>query len=269
MTGKYLLGAAGVALSVVSFSGAAKAADVMPIVIPVVAPVVVAPVGPVFEINVETWFETDFLDPPSEPILLNEASLRLTTASGWGFELITTLLTEVTPAPMRLAAVTGRVFRSAGSLEVGAYAGVGVLVPVGAGYWLGGDFEYDTDRLTLEGYVEANFTAGGFESVETAANLTVHVTDKLDVGGGIAFETDPVDPDFAGFVGVQYDFGLLAPYAQVWFGDDRAIDLGVELEHRFGESPISLLGYAEVELNGTSPVVYVGVGIRFSHGGTD
>lgn len=267
MTGKYLLGAASTALCVVAFSSAAKAADVMPIVVPVVAPVAVPPVGPAFEINIETWFETDVLDPPADPLVLSEASVRLTTASGWGFELITSLFTYVLPPPGRSAEVTGRVFRSAGSVEVGAYAGAGVSVPFGPGYRLGGDFEYDTERLTLEGYVEANFAAAGFEFLETAANLTVHVSDKLDIGGGIALETGPVE--VAGFIGLQYDLGLLAPYAQVWFGNDRAIDLGVELEHRFGEGPISLLGYAEVELDGTGPEVFLGIGVRFNRGGTD
>jgi len=257
------------ALSVVAFSGSARAADVMPIVLPVVAPVVVPPVGPVFEINVETWLETEFLDPPMDPVLLTEASLKLTTVSGWGFELITNLFTYILPPPDRAATLTGRVFRSAGDIEVGAYAGLGVSVPFGLLYWLGGDFEYDTDRMTLDGFVQATFSPGGFEFIETEANLAIHVTDKLDIGGGIAFGTDLMGFGFAGYVGAQYDFGLLAPYVQVWFDQGLAVDLGVELEHRFGNGPLALLGYAEVELDGGGPEVYAGIGIRLSLGGAD
>lgn len=268
MAGRHLIGAAGVALAALTSANSAQAADVMPI-IPVVTPVVVVPAGPVFEINIETWIEADFEESEFDPEVFTEASLKLTTASGWGFELIAGAQSYILPPPQLQFALTGRAFRSAGDFEFGAYAGASFGF-YGLAYWVGGDFLYDTDRLTLDGYVQANFLApGGFEFMQTEANLAVHVTDKLDIGAGILFGTDFALFDLDGYVGAQYDFGLLAPYVQVWFDEGLEVDLGVELEHQFGDSPLALLGYAEVELDGGGPEVYLGIGIRFSRGGTD
>lgn len=269
MVGKYLLGATGAAILAIASAGSAHAADVMPVVAPVVTPVVVPPPGPVFEINIETWLETEVFNNEFDPTLFAEASLKVTLPSGWGFELITELFTYILPPPDAFVAVTGRVFRSMGDVEVGVYAGAGFSL-MGTSYGIGGDFAYDSDRLTVESYVQGNFAVGGgFVFLDHETDVTLHVTEMLDIYAGYDFETDFVTFDIDGYIGAQVDFGLLAPYATVWLDGGLGGEIGVELEHQFGNGPLSLLGYAEVEFGGGGPEGFVGIGIKFSRGGAD
>lgn len=270
MVGKYLVGAAGVALFAVASSGSAQAADVMPIVVPVVTPVVVAVPGPVFEINIEHWLEVEFFDAGLDPEAYTEIDLKMTLPSGWGFQLIADAGADVQLPIQVFADLTGRVFRSMGAVEVGVYAGFGVALPGGiGGYGFGADFAYDTDRLTVETYVQANFFAGGFQFLDFETDVTLHVTDKLDIYGGTDLETDFVTFFLSGYLGAQYDFGVLAPYATVWLDGGLGGELGVEVEYQIGNGPFSLLGYAEVEFDGGGPDGFAGIGIKFSRGGTD
>jgi len=163
------------------------------------------------------------------------------------------------------------VFRVAGALEVGAFAGFGYVIPGGiAGYGFGADFDYETDRVEIEGGLLANFQGGGFTFLEVAADLTVHATDRIDVYLGGEFDTLGLDNDV--WAGAQIDFGALAPYAGVWyaFGAGFGAELGVELEKQLGTGPFSLIGEAEINLAlGGGAFGFASIGIRFQRGDID
>lgn len=271
MAGKYLLGAAGVALFAAASTGAAQAADVMPIVVPVVTPVVVAPVGPTVEFTLEKWVELGIYPGDGYSIdVFGSADLKITAASGWGFQLIVEDELDFAPFEVEFD-VTGRVFRAMGNAEVGVYAGFGVEVPGGLdGYGFGFDFAYDSDRLTLESFVQANFNGGGFNFLDTETELTVHVNDRLDVYAGVDVETDFTgNPFLAGWAGAQLSLGALSPYATVYFSnfDGLEAELGVELEYQIGNGPLSLLGNAEVDFGFPGTRFFVAAGIRYAIGG--
>jgi len=272
MTNKYLLGAAGAAL-LASVAGTAQAADVMPIVVPVVTPVVAPPPGPVFAIRIDTGMTVNWYGGPNYDLsVFNESTARVTLPSGWGFEVLTGDRLYITPPVELYGSVTGRVFRVAGPLEVGAYAGFGYVVPGGfGGYGFGGDFEYDTDRVTIDGFVQANFFGGGFSFLEGGVETTLHLTDRLDAYVGVeAAKGISIDGDV--WAGVQIDFGAIAPYAGIWyaFGDGFGAELGVELEKQLGTGPFSLIGNAEINFAlGGGAFGVASIGIRFQRGDLD
>jgi hypothetical protein len=275
MTNKYLLGAAGAAL-LAGVAGTAQAADVMPIVVPVVTPVVAPPPGPVFAIRVDTGMTVSWYGGTEYDLsVFNEITARVTLPSGWGFEVLTGDRLYMTPPVELYGAITGRVFRVAGALEVGAFAGFRYIIPGGINlYGFGGDFDYETDRVEIEGGLLANFQAGGFAFLEGAAEATLHATDRIDVYVGGDFDTDMADTDV--WAGAQIDFGALAPYAGVWYSfgntpaDGFGAELGVELEKQLGTGPFSLIGEAEINYApGYGPFGFASIGIRFQRGDID
>lgn len=251
MAGKLLFGVAAVAL--LSAGGAAQAADVMPVLVPAVTPMVVPPPpGPVFAIRIDNSIHAVWTGTPEEDgvHLDTDVDMRLTAASGWGFELLTGGSTFFAPLSLS-GGLTGRVFHSAGDVELGVYAGFGFSVPGGiGGYGFGGDFRLDNDRLTVESYLQANFFAGAFNFISTETDVTVHASDKFDVyfGGDLFIGGGPASYDV--WAGAQYDFGVFAPYGGVWFGNDTGFgaELGFELEKKLGNGPLSLIGGAEVNI---------------------
>jgi hypothetical protein len=273
MTNRHRLGAAGAALLVAASAGTAQAADVMPIMVPVVTPVVAPPPGPVFAIRIDTGMVVDWYGGPNYDLsVINDITARVTLPSGWGFELLTGSRTHITAPVEFFGGLTGRVFRASGALEAGAYAGFGFGIPGGlGGYGFGADFEFDTDRLTVEGYVQANFFGGAFAFLEGGADVTLHLTDRLDVYlGGDLDNQMGLDGDV--WAGAQIDFGAIAPYAGVWyaFGGPIGAELGVELERPLGTGPFALIGEAEINFAlGGGAFGFASIGIRFQRGEID
>lgn len=271
MTNRLLLSAAGAALLAAVSVGTAQAADVMPIVVPTVTAVAAPPPGPVFAIRIDTGMTVNWYGGPNYDLsAFNEITARVTLPSGWGFEMLTGDRLYITPPVELYGSVTGRVFRVAGPLEVGAYAGFGFIVPGGiGGYGFGGDFEYDTDRMTVEGGLQANFQGGGFTFLEGAAELTLHATDRIDVFFGGDFDTTGLDNDL--WAGARIDFGAIAPYAGVWyaFGGGFGAEFGVDLAKPLGTSPFSLIGEAEINIAQGGAFGFASIGIRFQRGDID
>ncbi|MCW5713026.1 MAG: hypothetical protein KIT43_00730 [Bauldia sp.] len=273
MTNRFFLSAAGAALFAAASAGTAHAADVMPIVVPVVTPVVAPPPGPVYAIRIDTSLAVDWYGGAAYDLsVFKEITARVTLASGWGFEVLTGDRLYITPPVELYGSLTGRVFRVAGPLEVGAYAGFGYIVPGGiGGYGFGGDFEYDTDRVTVEGFVQANFFGGGFAFLEGGTETTLHLTDRLDVYFGVEVANQMgISGDV--WAGAQIDFGAIAPYAGIWyaFGGPVGAEFGVELEKPLGTGPFSLIGQAEINIAlGGGASGFASIGIRFQRGEID
>lgn len=266
MAVKYLLGAAAAALVAVGVTGAAQAADVMPVVVPTVTPVVVVPTGP--KIEIESWNAIEIGVFPGDPIDIethNDFSLKVTTQSGVGFQLLGEVHVEL-PGFFVYGETTGRVFLSRGDFEVGLYSVVFFNSMGFDGVTVGGDVVLENDRLELMTYLEADFF-GGFEDIEAGGEVVVHLGDMLDLYAGIdtdlfpAFDLDDL------WAGVQAHFGPLSPYVGAFLTfPGVGFEVGTEFEHRFGTSPLSLVGYAEAEFDGGGPEFYLGLGIKFSRG---
>lgn len=276
MAGRYLLGVASVALFAMASTGSARAADVMPVVVPLVTPAVVVAAGPKIEINSEHWLEIGiFPGNGYDLVSYHDLDIKVTAASGVGFQFVTSgVIDNLAPFDIDDLTLAGRVFLSRGDAEIGVYAGLLAEIPGGIDFTaVGADFSIDNDRLELDTYVQANFD-GGFDFLSAGVDLTVHATERLDLNAGGALSTD-----FGGggafleaWAGAQLDFGLLAPYAGVYVsnGMERfTAELGVELEHQIGNGPLSLLGYAEFDFGTFGPAIFAGVGIKYSIGGDE
>ncbi|MCW5715816.1 MAG: hypothetical protein KIT43_15000 [Bauldia sp.] len=269
MAGKFLVGAASAALLAFGATGTAQAADVMPVIVPVITPVVVVPTGPKIEISAEQWIEVGLY--PAEQFrefnTYSDLDIKVSAASGFGFQFLGEVELWL-PSPVELeAAFTGRAFMTRGDIEIGLYS---TLWLDGGfdGFAVGTDFTFDNDRFTLATYLQAEFF-NGFDEFRTGAEVTVHLGEMLDIGGGVEAEFDFGNFDFEeAWAGVQLHLGPLSPYAVAWWdGGDVGFDLGTELEVPLGTSPFSLLGYAEAEFEIGDPVeFFFGIGIKFSHG---
>lgn len=275
MAGKLLLGAGAAALFAFGATGAARAADVSPIIVPpTVTPVVVVPAGPKIEITAENWLELSIEpqgDPDQNDLFFNtyhDFSIKVTSARGLGFEFLGNLELGLPFPNYREAALTGRVFLARGDAEVGLFTTAyfdGGFDALG----IGGDFAFDTDRFTLTSYVEAFFD-GGFDEVELGGDLTIHLGQRLDLYTGGEIEFDGGLQLNNVYAGAQFHLGPIAPYATVTFdgNDGTFFNVGYEFEQALGASPFSLLAYGDARIqNGEFPEYTFGIGIKFSHGG--
>lgn len=269
MANRHLLGAAAIALVAGSSANSAQAADVMPVISPVVTPAVVPPSGPVIAIRVDNSLHAVWFGGPVDVHVDTDIDLRVTMPSGFGFELFTGGSTYFAP-PEFFGGMTARVFHQGGALEVGVYAGFGFAIPGGlGGYGFGGDFRLDTDRLTVESFMQANFFAGGFDALSTETDVTIHATDKLDIYFGGELDTDFVGLDYAVWAGAQLDLGAFKPYAGIWYGPMSGLgaEIGFDLEKQLGNGPFSLIGGGEVNLGiGGLVSAEATIGIRFQRG---
>lgn len=270
MAGKFLVSAGAIALLAAASTGTAQAADIIPVVVPVVTPVVVVPVGPTVAIKVETSLNVDY-DGNFDAWANGLLDLKITSASGWGFQLVAGG-NQYVVAPIEFyGGAQARVFRAIGPVEIGVFAGANLNPGItGNNYYFGGDFTYETDRVEVETYVAAQYFLGGtVRLIAAGAEATVHVTDRLDVIAGVERNLLFGSVDIEGRV--ELDLGAVTPFAGVIYNPSLGVigQVGVELEKQLGTGPLSLIGYGRADFGVFGPSVAVGLGIRFSRGDID
>lgn len=244
---KYLLmtTVAGVAL----FAGAAQAADIQPIVVPVVVtPPVVVP-GPVYRIEIDA--DVAKTDAPGFETGLSTA-VDVRTASGFGFKLEVIgglYFNEPNPVETDIA-VIGRLYHT-----VGANGTIGVFGTFNRGgpvvttnTSVGLDADYVTEALTVNYSLQAGFDAGAFEALQSILAL------ELERGEHIRIKslTLAVVPAGGPFVAVSfsefgYRLGPVTPFIQLGAGYVFAtltgsVGVGVDLELPVGDTPLTITG---------------------------
>ncbi|MCW5714516.1 MAG: hypothetical protein KIT43_08410 [Bauldia sp.] len=295
MTRKYLLGAAAVALF--ATAGAARAADVMPIVVavtPTVAPVVVGPTVTV-QIEAGTYL---YFDPPSYWYLGTgfDGEVDVKSASGWGFHLYGGAGAYFPGFGFGYGGMA-ELYRIIGNAEVGFAVGTG-------GINFGPTFRYETDRFEFAHQTYISYLGGGAWDFELENLLEVQVNERLKIEAYSEFDFGFYGPDLD--VGIYADFepndrlkiegwawadligspsagaggqatlnlGALSPYVggQVSYGMGLHLDFwaGVELERPIGTGPLTLIGDAGVGMYlGGTPNFYAEIGIRYNFGDRD
>lgn len=264
MTRKYLLGAAAVALF--AATGAARAADVMPIVVattPAVAPVVV---GPSVTIQTETQLFVGYYDDYYFQTGLDfDGEINVVTASGWGLNVVGDAgisLYSDGGGPIywgRGADLRVELYRIIGNAEVGFFVAPFGFNPLNMDF--GPTFRFENDRIDFRHETEVSIYAPDWW-VELKNDLTVHLNERLDLGGYLEFEF--------GTYGRYLDLGVDAEMMvndrltvlawadlDVEFGGGFDLDVGVETELVVSDR-VTLEGWAEADLFG---------GIGFGLGG--
>lgn len=298
MNSRLLLGAAAVAL--VAATGAANAADVLPIGV-AVTPAVVAPaaVGPEITVTLEKSFNVNLYDLTNlDTWVSGYAELRVKTASGLGFEVWAgDALEQISPLYLWYSA-GARVFREVGAIEMGAFVGFGSSIPyMGYGLWFGGDFAYETDTTKIEHWTTAYFNGGGFDEIDLDTEIKLNPNDLLEIRGyagleldlpGVDFyadgearfmvrehlqplvgawlELDGGGPEYGVWGGLRLPFGSFTPYINVWWeptDPEIGFDIGVSFKRQIGNGPLTIFGYVEYELDTYGQDLYAQIGIRF------
>lgn len=275
MASRYLLlSAAGIAL--VAASGAAQAADIIPIMAPTVAVMDPGPVptGPDVSIEISKWL--DMYYEPGYPVDFEthlDFDIDILTASGWGFELIGGDWFELELPIYGGAGVTARVYRAFGDIEIGLLAGIGTSIPfgMGYGYGFGFDFSYEAEKLTVENETWFNFQGGGgFQGFETDTTVTFDASEALSLNVGLLVSHYGSPSYYSVYGGVAYEIGDFTPYADIWwapgFGEWGG-DIGVDFEHQIGTGPLSLVANTEFDFGTYGRSFYAGIGIKFTRGG--
>ncbi|MCW5716854.1 MAG: hypothetical protein KIS68_03370 [Bauldia sp.] len=293
MTRKYLLGAAAVALF--AATGAARAADVMPIVVSVTPTLPPVTVGPTVTVQLDTgtygyWTPGFFYTG-----VYVSGEIDVKTAAGWGFNLIGYGGLDILPPPIGpyYYGLRAELYRIIGNAQVGFFVSPYNFVPLDIEF--GPTFRYETDRFEYAHETEINYN--GAWQIEFDNDITVHVNDRLDIEGyfdfsfsgaylyfGIYAELEVndrltlegwadayVSGGFGAGVGgrAQLDFGPLSPFVGAnWYSmGGVGVFAGVELEHQIGTGPFTLIGDAGVNWNpGGPPGFYASIGIRFNRG---
>lgn len=273
MSGKYLLGAAAVAL--VAATSGARAADFTPIAVvaPAVAPVVVAPAGPIFAIEIEKVLDLDLDFDPLEVELGTgiAATVEMRTLSGWGFRFVMEGGADL-GLPIQGGALLGtQVFRTIGNAEVGVFATTSAGIPFMGfgGFSVGPYVTYQAGRLTAAAAGGFQFGMGGFQVLIVDAEVTVDVTERVAVTGGVNFGVDG-----GGITGYQFDgelrlnLGAITPYVGgTWSPGFWSFVAGAEFEHQIGSRSIWLIGGGQYGyFSGGSHDFDAYVGLRFRRG---
>ncbi|MCC6734691.1 MAG: hypothetical protein IT534_01020 [Bauldia sp.] len=270
----WLMGSAAAA-ALVAVSGAAQAADVMPIVVPVVTPAVVPPPGPVKVIQIDTSVSGY---PLSGPYLYTLAAVDVRTASGWGFQLTAgNSLTLAPPPPLGgYLTVGGRVYRAFGDATVGVFADASMLYAFGVGstfdgFTFGIDADYHTETVDVYYALGAAFD-GGFQGIQSILVATIergnfHIDAISAVGG----------PPFVALGGVKvgYEIGPITPYALVFGGLTPGptlgglVAVGVDVEKEIGER-LTLTSNAQLAFNNLGGFLWsANAGFEYSLGAGD
>lgn len=300
MTTKHLIGAAAVAL--LAATGAARAADVMPIVVattPAVAPVVV---GPTVTVEITTGAYLD-LYGLTDLYLGAETfgEIDVKSASGWGFNLAGGAGVNFIPGFGFGYGFRAELYRVIGNAEVGFFVVPYNFAPLVIAF--GPTVRFETDRFEFRHQTEINYFFGNWD-VGFSNDVTVHVSDSLDVGGyfDFSFGTFGLDLDLgvnaelevndrltvegwarADVIGglfvaaggqATFNLGALSPYVGVEARYDMGFGLevtaGVELERPIGTGPFTLIGGAGMEYDlGGGLGLEAHIGIRFNRGDRD
>lgn len=298
MGSKYLLGAAAVAL--VSATGAANAADVLPIGV-AVTPAVVAPaaVGPEITVTLEKSLAVNLYGLTNLDTWLNGyAEIRVKSASGLGFEVwAADFLDQISPFYLGYS-VGARVFREAGAIEIGAFVGFRSSIPfMGYGLWFGGDLKFETDTAKIEHWTTAYFYGGGFDEIDLETEFKLNPNDLLEITGytAVDFELPGVDfyadgearfmvrehlqplvgawldldgggPEYGVWGGLRLPFGSFTPYVTAWWDPtdpEIGFDIGIDIKHQIGDGPLTIFGFVEYERDTNGQDLYAQIGIRF------
>lgn len=329
---KILLGTAAVAL--LATTGAVRAADVMPIVVPVtpVAPVAAGPtvtVQTVHQLYIGSYDQYYF-----EAGGYSYGEVNVVSASGWGFNLTGNASAGIYRYgndPLLFGAdvdFRAELYRVVGNAEIGFFVAPYGIGPLNLDF--GPTFRYRTAQV--EFFHETEVSIYGTDWwVDLKNDLTVHVNERLDVGGYLDFEFGVYGPyldlgantnievndrltveawtDFGiDGMGLELDFGVngeldvndrltlegwaaaflfggpgfavggqatlhlgpISPFVGIeWDGGIGGFG-GVELEHRIGSGPYTLIGHAGMNFYpGQSLDYFASIGIRFNLGDVD
>lgn len=294
MAGKLLLGAASIAF--VAVAGAAQAADVQPVVVPVIVPVPVVSTGPDIEITLEAIAGVLYAGTP-EFVTAIGGDVIVTSQSGWGIGIGGYAEFYF---PGTSAGIGARLFREMGNLQIGVITGIDI--GMGTEYYVGTDIRYETDTIEALNQTFAVFD-GGFDYWGNYLEVTFTPSDRLEVyqeltvivdgGVGLYAEGDidvgirgPVrliagydltytpGPQFVGvYGGVQLDLNGIKPYVTGFWTNDGGpfygVNLGVEIERELGDGPFTLIGGTDLTLSNGGRAFEAAIGIRFELGGDD
>lgn len=297
MTVRLLVGAASVAL--VAAAGTAQAADVMPVVVPMITPVAVVSTGPDVEITIEALGQLYWDGGPVYTGVGIAGEATIVTTSGWGVGVGAGAFLGLTPsAGLEFYGIGGRVFRQVGDFQVGFAAAVdiGFMAPP---FGFGTDIRYDNGPLSVLNQTYFRFSPGGFEfwgiytDIEYEADR-LEFFQSLDVqfwGPGVAFyaegdvnlqvrgpfhvfagydlETGPFPSYFGVYGGVQLDLNGIKPYIHPWWENDGdfGLDIGVDIERQIGNGPFSLVGWSEFTIANYGWDYEMAIGFRYEIGG--
>lgn len=279
---KHVLMSTAAAMALAAGAGAAQAADVMPIVVPVVVvPPVVVP-GPIYRVEIEAGVVTgrDFGD--TDPLAYNAGAVSavdVRTASGFGFKLETTgnLYFEGSPPPLPAdASILGRIYHT-----IGDHGTVGVFATTSwnnygppGGHLFGIDADFDNDTLWVNYSLGVGFTPGsGYDGIQSilasrlerdrlvVRNLTLAA---LPAAGTVALVT---------LSEVGYKFGPVTPYVQfalgaVGGGFSASAGVGADLELPVGDGPLTITGgvFAQFGPGGFDWEATAGMELNFNDG---
>lgn len=303
MTGRLLVGAVAAALALAATAGTARAADVMPVVVPAVVPVPVVSTGPKVEITLETgvqlWYDPLAIDPVHVDAF-TYGEVIITGRSGWGVGLGSWGEFHVFPSPAGVNYVTAgaRIFREMGDFEIG----MGFNIDTEGEFAFGPDLRYETDTIEAlnqtffvfdispfgfdywGNYFEVTYTPN--ERIEIYTDLTV----IFDGGLSAVFGQGDIDVGVRGpfhvlagydfslvssqylllYGGVQLDFNGIKPYVTGWWENDGGpfygVDLGVEIDRQIGDGPVTLIGDSHVTITPTGWGLFFGAGVRIELG---
>ncbi len=229
------------------FAGAAQAADIQPILVPVVVAQPVVVPGPVYAIEIQGDVVTG-TGGGIDTRLITAIDAR--TASGWGFKLeLSGLLEFDSPAPVESEiSVLGRLYHTVGANgTVGVFGSVTRSNVADESVTFGFDADLVTDRMDLVYTLAADFGPTGYDGLLSILAIEMERGDHLRFdGAGLV-----VLPAGGGVVAVAlaqlgYQLGPVTPYVQVAaivtgsFTGVAAI--GVDLELPIGDGPLTLTG---------------------------
>ena len=271
MAKKHLLGAAGIALIAATVS--AQAADVPPVTF-TTTPVAPAATGPEITVEVVNSLRMGwpFGDPPSFGDFF-AFDVDVKQASGWGYELAGYTGFGIRLPIEGLWGLLGRVYRSAGNLEVGAYGVVSGPIPFTAvGFGLGWDLEYQAGNLTVYNDNFFGFGAGGIQFIGNFTEVAVDVSERLTVAGqlDLGFSGGPISAILGAWA--ELDLGTFTPYVRTQWSLTSAfwdLGIGVAAEHAIGTGPFSLIASGEVRFGSGGAGVLTAIGIRYTQGDVD
>lgn len=258
VTRKYLLGAAVAAL--LAGTGAAHAADVVPVVVAVnpTAPAAVV-VGPTITADIVSRVYSEWY---SEGVFFvgehtfGEVDVKL--ASGWGFILFGDADINFIPGYGLNYRYGFEVYRALGNVEVGFIVKPYNFSPLDIE--LGPTFRYETDTLEIDHETTFGFWPGG-RDIDTWTNVTYQANENLEVRGFFDLGYDSGGDLFVGLAAGatltrgRYEIDGYADFAYYNFTDPD-LDIGALLTITMSDR-LDLYAYADAELlNG----VYLEVG---------
>lgn len=302
MTKKYLVGAAAAAL--LAATGTARAADVMPVVVVVTPAVPAVAVGPTVtvEINTSLYAGIENFNTINYAGLDFDGEMNVVTANGWGFNLSNYAYVNVAPGVYGGSNFRAELYRVLGNAQVGFFVRPYQFSPLDIEF--GPTFRYKTARIDFMHETQIYLYPGTL-GVEFANDVTLHVNDRLDIGGYFDFEVqfgggfdidigldaklevnnrltlegwawaDIIGMASAGFGGeATFKLGALSPYigAGVYLGGGLDVEVwaGVDYERQIGTGPLTFTAGVGIDYDvGGGIDAYANIGLRLNIGNPD